>query len=50
MNILHSNIDYLSNKFEKNDTEKIPEQESLKYEHAINENRGTVDKFYLNIQ
>lgn len=45
MNILQSNIDFLSNKFDKNDIEKVPE-ENFKYEHVINENRGIKENIF----
>lgn len=43
MSILQSNVDYLTNKVDSKDIDKIPQEDSFKYEQDIVANQGTID-------
>lgn len=50
MSILQSNVDYLANKVDSKDIEKIPDEVNFKYDQDIVANQGTIisNIFYLN--
>lgn len=49
MSILQSNVDYLANKVDSKDIDKIPDEDSFKYDQDIVANQGTTISiiFYL---
>lgn len=42
MIILQSNVDYLTNKVDSKDIEKIPDEDNFKYDQDIVANQGTI--------